>query len=61
MKRIFGIKSDIGSIIKMTEEFLANLHELQKQKGKVTLNPNYATLLNKLYNSPDVMLYNNKK
>lgn len=62
MEKIFGVKSDIGSVIKITEKFLNNLKELQKKRGKeVTLNPNYVALLNKLFNSPDIMWYKKSK
>ena len=58
MEDIFGIKSDIGSVIAMAEKFLNNLNELRKKQGSaVTLNPNYVHLLNKVFNSPDVMFY----
>lgn len=54
---VFNIKSDVNSVINKTEKFLSYLKELQKQKGNVILNPNYVNLLNKLFNSPDIMMY----
>ena len=56
MEKIFGIKSDVDSVIKMTEKYLNLLKKIKKEKGDVMLNPNYVHLINKLFNSPDVML-----
>ncbi len=57
MEDIFGIKSDIDSVIVMTEKFLKDLKELKKKYSNATLNPNYVHMLNKVFNSPDVMFY----
>jgi len=61
MEKIFGVKSDINGVIDMTEKFLSNLKELKKKRGEgITLNPNYVHLLNKLFNSPDIMTYSKR-
>jgi len=57
MEKIFGIKSDINSVIKMTEDYLALLKKIKQKHGDITLNPNYVHLINKLFNSPDVMTF----
>lgn len=57
MEKIFGIKSDINSVIKMTEDYLTSLKKIKKIDSKIILNPNYVHLLNKIFNSPDVMTY----
>jgi len=54
---VFDVKNDIKSVISETEKFLSYLKEIQKQKGNAVLNPNYVNLLNKLFNSPDIMMY----
>jgi len=57
MEEIFGIKSDIDSVIKMAESYLSLLKKIKEKHGKIMLNPNYVQLINKLFNSPDVMMY----
>ena len=57
MEEIFGIKSDINSVIKMTEGFLYMLKDMEKKNTGLVLNPNYVGLLDKLFKSPDVMLF----
>lgn len=57
MEEIFGIKSDVDSVIKMTEDYLTLLKNIKQKHGDITLNPNYVHLINKLFNSPDVMTY----
>ena len=57
MEKIFGIKSDINSVIEMTEGYLAYLIKIKTEHGNVALNPNYVHLIKKLFNSPDVMAY----
>jgi hypothetical protein len=57
MEKIFGVKSDINSVIEMTEGYLSYLKKIKKEHGDITLNPNYVHLINKLFNSPDVMAY----
>jgi len=50
-------QGDINYVIAATEKFLAWLKQLRKEKGNVVLNPNYVSLLVKIYNSPDIMMY----
>jgi len=57
MEDIFGIKADIDSLIKLTENYLNNLKQIKKEKGNVVFNPNYMHLINKIFNSPDVMMF----
>lgn len=55
MERI--AESDINHVIEATEKFLLWLKKLKREQGNVVLNPNYTSLLVKVYNTPDIMMY----
>lgn len=60
MEKIFNINSGIDNVIRLTENYLKKLKEIQKDKGNVVLNPNYVHLLKKIFDSTDVMMFGRK-
>ena len=57
MDEIFGVKNDIDSVIDMTRGFLTELRYIKEKNKKAVLNPNYIALLDKLFKSPDIMMF----
>lgn len=60
MEKIFNINSGIDNVIRLTENYLKKLKEIQKDKGNVVLNPNYVHLLKKIFDSTEVMMFGRK-